>query len=121
MDRAKLVCFATLTPRVQMSLTIPLSTSPYRQRTRRLRRPMRTSGRLTNAVWMRSVGFAEGQGWGRGGWAKRQLSSRTLCPQVANHVVQALLNQKVSGFRNISHPPNCCRIDPGGGGYSQEV
>lgn len=27
---------------------------------------MRTSGRLTNAVWMRSVGFAEGQGWGQG-------------------------------------------------------
>lgn len=54
----------------------------------------------------------------RGGWAKRQLSSRTLCPQVANHVVQALLNQKVSGFRTVSHPPNCCRIDPG---YTQEV
>lgn len=67
---------------------------------------------------MRSVGFAEEQGWGQGGWAQHQLSSRVLCPQVANHVVQALLNQKVSGFRNISPPPNCCRTDPG---YSQET
>lgn len=33
---------------------------------------------------------------------------RALCPQVANHVVQALLNQKVSSHGRHSHPePRC--------------
>lgn len=42
---------------------------------------------------------------GRGRWA--EALPWALCPQVANHVVQALLNQKVSGHGEMgrsSHP-----------------
>lgn len=59
------------------------------------------------------MGFAEGQGWGPGtqvGTAPAQLPG--LCPQVANHVVQALLNQKVSGFRNILTPTQLLQDRP---------
>lgn len=36
---------------------------------------------------------------------------RALCPQVANHVVQALLNQKVSSRGRHSHPEPRCPVE----------
>lgn len=38
------------------------------------------------------------------GLADSSSSALPFCPQVANHVVQALLNQKVKGHKRLSHP-----------------